>query len=436
MQVSELIARKQSGGELSDQEIDYLVLEYAREIIPEYQMAALLMAIYFRGVTDREGRRFLDAMIRSGERLSFPDIPKPKIDKHSTGGIGDKTSLIIAPVVAEAGIAVPMISGRALGHTGGTLDKLESLRGLRVALSHKEFESILKEHGCAFGAQTNTLVPADRRLYALRDVTSTVAIPPLIAASILSKKIAEGTEGLVMDVKIGPGGFLKSTEEARELSERLVSWSRTYNVTTIVHGTDMHEPLGKTAGNAVEVRECLEILLSGEGDRRLIELCALLGGTMLMLGNLSTNIEQGMKDFLTLLRSGKGYRRFRSIAEAQGTDSAVWAEFESGVPARFTHNVIAQHDGCIHEVHPREIGLALVDVCAGRKVSTDIIDHSAGIIFLKQRGEQVTKGETLARLQWSSDRADSTSAIKRVTNAFEIQPEDAPTRPLTYFCIE
>ncbi|MBL0060640.1 MAG: thymidine phosphorylase [bacterium] len=213
MQVSELIARKQNGGELSNQEIDYLMLEFAREVVPDYQMAAMLMAIYFRGVNDREGLRFLDAMIRSGERLSFPNIGGNKVDKHSTGGIGDKTSLIIAPVVAETGISIPMISGRALGHTGGTLDKLESIRGMNVNLSHTEFENVLREQGCAFGAQTETLVPADKRLYALRDVTSTVAIPPLIAASILSKKIAEGTDALVMDVKVGPGGFLRSKKK-------------------------------------------------------------------------------------------------------------------------------------------------------------------------------------------------------------------------------
>lgn len=223
MNVAELIARKQDGGGLSDTEITALINGFVDGTVPDYQMSALLMAVYFRGLSDQEGRCFLNAMIRSGEVLSFPDISARKVDKHSTGGVGDKTSLIVAPVLAEAGVPVPMISGRALGHTGGTLDKLESIRGLRVALSHQEFSSILRAHGCVFGAQTDNLVPADKKLYALRDVTSTVAIPPLIAASILSKKIAEGTNALVMDVKIGLGGFLPTEEEARESNTKLAN---------------------------------------------------------------------------------------------------------------------------------------------------------------------------------------------------------------------
>ncbi|MCB1059744.1 MAG: thymidine phosphorylase [Calditrichaeota bacterium] len=436
MQVSELIARKQDGRELSDSEIDYLMLEFARGTLPDYQMAAMLMAIYFRGVDEREGRRFLDAMIRSGERLSFDSIPRRKVDKHSTGGIGDKTSLIIAPIVAEAGLAVPMISGRALGHTGGTLDKLESIRGMRVTLSHDEFETVLRSQGCAFGAQTETLVPADRKLYALRDVTSTVAIPPLIAASILSKKIAEGTEGLSMDVKIGPGGFLKSEAEARELGARLVDWSRDYGVKTVVHGTDMYEPLGKTAGNAVEVAECLSVLKTGEGDARLIELCELLGGTMLMLGDVCRDLESGKSEFRKLLLSGRGYDRFRRITEAQGADPKVWSEFMSGVPARNLHIVTATDDGTIQEIHPREIGLGLVDLGAGRKTSADPVDHSAGIEFLKRRGDPVSKGEPVANVQWSGSGADSQSAVERITKAFQIGSAPAPARPLVYFKIE
>ncbi len=436
MQVSELIARKQNGGELSNQEIDHLMLEFAREVVPDYQMAAMLMAIYFRGVNDREGLRFLDAMIRSGERLSFPNIRGKKVDKHSTGGIGDKTSLIIAPVVAEAGISIPMISGRALGHTGGTLDKLESIRGMNVMLSHAEFEKVLREQGCAFGAQTETLVPADKRLYALRDVTSTVAIPPLIAASILSKKIAEGTDALAMDVKVGPGGFLKSEEEARELSRRLVDWSAAYGVTTIVHGTDMHEPLGMTAGNAVEVLECLEILRTGRGDVRLLELCELLGGTMLMLGDICKDIESGKREFTKMLQSGRGYERFTRIAEAQGADPKVWNELEHGVAAKYSQEIIALADGFICEIHPREIGLGLVDLGAGRKVSSDPVDPTAGITFVKQRGSEVYKNEVMARVQWSGDSVDAQAGVKRIANAIEIRESAPQARPLVYFTVK
>lgn len=433
MLVSELIARKQRGGILTDSEIDELVSEFSVGRVPDYQMSALLMAIYFRGLNDSEGLRFLDAMIRSGERLDFASIPRRKVDKHSTGGIGDKTSLIIAPVVAEAGIPVPMISGRALGHTGGTLDKLESIRGLRVTLSHEEFATTLAKHNCAFGAQTETLVPADKRLYALRDVTSTVAIPPLIAASILSKKIAEGTNALVMDVKIGPGGFLDSELEARELSERLVRWSAAYNVETIAYGTDMSEPLGRTAGNAIEVAECLQILTTGEGDARLVDLCTLLGGTMICLGGAAASVEDGKREFTRILKSGTALARFKNIAEAQGADPNVWRDFECGLLSTNTHIITAADDGVLHEIQPREIGLGLVDLGAGRRIASDTIDPSAGIEFLKRRGEQVTRDEPLARVQWSRNLPSVPNGLDRLAHAFVIGCGSVVNRPLIYF---
>lgn len=433
MLVVEYIARKQSGGTLTDAEIDELVSEFALGRLPDYQMAALLMAIYFRGLDDREGLRFLDAMIRSGERLNFESIPRRKVDKHSTGGIGDKTSLIVAPVVAEAGIPVPMISGRALGHTGGTLDKLESIPGLRVNLSHDEFAKTLAKHDCAFGAQTESLVPADKRLYALRDVTATVAIPPLIAASILSKKIAEGTNALVMDVKIGPGGFLESEQDARDLAELLVRWSAAYNVETVAYGTDMCEPLGRAAGNAIEVAECLEILATGDGDARLLELSTLLGATMLALGGVCPSVEDGKREFTRILKSGTALARFHRIAEAQGAKPGVWRDFERGIPASNSHIVTADADGVLHEVRPREIGLGLVDIGAGRRVAADSVDATAGIEFLKRRGEQVTCGEPLARVQWSRDLPSAQDGLNRIARAFSIGEAAAPERPLIYF---
>ncbi|MBK6765764.1 MAG: thymidine phosphorylase [bacterium] len=433
MLVTELISKKQSGGVLTNAGIDELVSEFAVGRVPDYQMAALLMAIYFRGLDDREGLRFLDAMIRSGERLSFDSIPRRKVDKHSTGGIGDKTSLIIAPVVAEAGVPIPMISGRALGHTGGTLDKLESIRGLRVTLTHEEFARTLTKHYCAFGAQTESLVPADKRLYALRDVTSTVAIPPLIAASILSKKIAEGTNALVMDVKIGPGGFLTNEFEARELSARLVRWSAEYSVETIAVGTDMCEPLGRTAGNRIEVAECLDILATGDGDARLIELCAVLGGTMLKLGGVCSSTDDGKNEFLRILQSGTALARFQSIAEEQGADPSVWREFESGERAANAQEILAQDDGFLQEIRPRDIGLGLVDLGAGRCIATDEIDPTAGIEFFKRRGNRVTRGEPLARAYWSRSTTSVQTGLNRLAGAFVIGSAPAETRPLVYF---
>lgn len=391
------------------------------------------MAIFFRGLNDREGLRFLDAMIQSGKRLDFKHIPCVKVDKHSTGGVGDKTSLIVAPVVAAAGLAVPMISGRALGHTGGTLDKLESIQGMKVNLEVEEFDRVLRTHGCAFGAQTDEIVPADRKLYALRDVTSTVAIPQLIAASILSKKIAEGTDALVMDVKIGPGGFLEDEQDARDLAQKLVTWSKHYRVRTIAYGTDMHEPLGRTAGNGVEVAECLEVLSTGTGDERLLELCELLGGTMLWLGGVSESVENGRRKFNDILLSGKGYSRFCEIAEAQGASTRAWSQFASGYPALFKREIRAETDGIVREINPRDIGLALVEIGAGRRIANAAIDHTAGIEFCVKRGDKVHAGDLLAVMQWSNPDVNVSACLLQIQKAFEIGEESSPPRPLKYF---
>lgn len=433
MLVVELIEKKKLGRELADSEIEFLVSNFARGSIPDYQMAALLMAIYFKGVTDREGRKFLDAMIHSGERLSYPNVAARKVDKHSTGGVGDKTSLIIAPVVAEAGIPVPMISGRALGHTGGTLDKLESIPGMNVRLDHRKLSDVLEKHNCVFGAQTDSLVPADRKLYALRDVTSTVEIPPLIAASILSKKIAEGTDALAMDVKIGSGGFLRDENSARELAQRLVDWSRAYNVETVAFGTDMNEPLGDTAGNGPEVEECMKILQTGTGESRLLEISTLLGATMLQLGGVAETFEGAREKFTDILKSGKAYARFQRVAEAQGAKPDAWKLFESGVTAKHVREITALRDGYISEILPREIGLGLVDLGAGRRVASDPVDPTAGIRFLKKRGDKASRGEVLAVVQWSNDTANSTDGLARIERAFTVEELQPSQRPLIYF---
>jgi pyrimidine-nucleoside phosphorylase len=395
-------------------------------------MAALLMAIYFRGLTDREGRDFLSAMIDSGVRLDLASIPGIKVDKHSTGGVGDKTSLIVAPIVAAAGVPVPMISGRALGHTGGTLDKLESIPGFRVHLTHQEFIAVLAKTGCAFGAQTDEIVPADRKLYALRDVTSTVAIPPLIAASILSKKIAEGTNALVMDVKIGSGGFLKDEQTARGLATMLVSWSAHENVKTIVYGTDMERPLGRTAGNAPEVRECLDILRTGTGDARLLELSRVLAATMLMLGEKAATMEAARRQFDDILASGAGYRKMCDICVAQGAALDVVENFATCVRAKHSAPILARASGFIRQINPREIGLALVELGAGREKSSDSVDHTAGITLAKDSGDYVQQDEVLADIHWSG-RAEASAAIARFHSAFTIGDEAPLDTPLIRF---
>jgi pyrimidine-nucleoside phosphorylase len=436
MLTAELISRKQNGDALGKDEIRQLVDGFTRGDVPDYQMAAMLMAIYFRGLTDGEGRAFLNAMIESGKRLNLDSIPGIKVDKHSTGGVGDKTSLIVAPVVAAAGVPVPMISGRALGHTGGTLDKLESIPDFRVQLDDDEFIDILRRTGCAFGAQTSELVPADRKLYALRDVTSTVAIPPLIAASILSKKIAEGTNGLVMDVKVGAGGFLKSENEARELAEMLVRWSAAEGVRTLVFGTDMERPLGRAAGNAPEVMECFDILRTGNGDARLVELCSSLGGAMLFLGGKAADMEEGRKLFVDTLRSGAGLAKMREVAAAQGSSSDAIDNFASLWNPSHRHEIHASDGGFIKRVNPHEVGMALVDLGAGRRTADEPVDHSAGVVFLKQVGDRVERGDLLATAYWTKPKNEP-EGIARMQRAIEIADQPpGEDRLLRFYCDE
>jgi pyrimidine-nucleoside phosphorylase len=430
--IVELIAQKQRGESLTAEQIEYLIQGFTRGDVPDYQMSALLMAIYFRGVTDQEGRLFLNSMIRSGKRLNLSAIPGTKVDKHSTGGVGDKTSLIIAPVLAVAGVPVPMISGRGLGHTGGTLDKLESIPGFYVHLSDEEFERILKQTGCAFGAQTTELVPADRKLYALRDVTATVSIPPLIAASILSKKIAEGTNALVMDVKVGEGGFLRDQNEAEELAKMLVRWSAEENVETIAFGTNMDKPLGKAAGNGPEVKECLDILKTGQGDAQLIALSRALGAGMLMLGGKSQDLPSGEKLFDEILDSGAGFEKFKEIAIAQGANPFALDHYEQVSVPKFKHEFFANSSGYLTRVHPQEIGWALVDLGAGRYQSVDTVDHTAGIIFEKQQGDPVKAGDLLATACWSTPRNEK-AALSRFEKAMVVGEHKAEDKPLLMF---
>jgi pyrimidine-nucleoside phosphorylase len=434
--VVELIAKKQRGETLTAMEISELIDGFTRGDVPDYQMSAMLMAIYFQGVSDDEGRQFLRAMIDSGARLNLASVPGIKVDKHSTGGVGDKTSLIIAPVVAALGIPVPMISGRGLGHTGGTLDKLESIPGFRVGLSDSEFEQVLRKTHCAFGAQTPQLVPADRLLYALRDVTSTVSIPPLIAASILSKKIAEGTNALVMDVKVGAGGFLRSEEEAQALAQTLVRWSAAEGVRTLAFGTDMEQPLGCAAGNAPEVIECLDILRTGEGESRLLELCRALGGGMLMLGGKAATLEDGAAIFDEALRSGSGFEKMKEIATAQGSSAEIIEQYADHWQPANRLEIHAPREGVVTQIHAREVGYAMVDLGAGRRKSSDPVDHSAGVVFARQVGQHVKQGELLATVYWT-DCAEPDSGLTRLSNAIRIgDSATASSALLKFYCDE
>ncbi|MFH1011351.1 MAG: thymidine phosphorylase [bacterium] len=426
------IRRKQQGAELTTHEIAKLIGDFTHGDIPDYQMAALLMAIYFKGLTAAEGKAFLHALISSGERQDLSSVPGVKVDKHSTGGVGDKVSLVVAPVVSSLGIPVPMISGRALGHTGGTLDKLESIPGFRTKLSAKEFRRILSEVGCVLAGQSDSLVPADRKLYALRDVTATVKIPGLIAASILSKKIAEGAQALVLDVKIGEGGFLQEEHEAAELAELLVTWAEENGVRTIALGTDMEAPLGRAAGNAPEVIEALNILKGKKADARLSALCEAQGAMMIWLGGKAESLQAARELYREAIASGRAFRQMQAIAHAQGSPSDVFEAFEKRVEPKKKAAIQAEKSGILARIHAQQIGWGLVDLGAGRKKTSDPVDSTAGIYFFAGEGDEVNAGDTLAEVVWSRLK-DATEPLARLSKAFVISQTPTPTRPLVRF---
>src|SRR5262244_1396475 len=319
MHVTDLIRRKRDGGELQRNEIEFLIEGYTRDGIPDYQMSAWLMAVLLRGMSRAETAALTDAMLRSGEVLDLSSLPAKKVDKHSTGGVGDKTSLVLAPLVAAGGLFVPMISGRGLGHTGGTLDKLESIPGFNVHLSVPEFRRVLKACGCAMIGQTAEIAPADRKLYALRDVTGTVESPFLICASIMSKKLAEGIDALVLDVKTGSGAFMKKEEDAIYLAELMVETGERMGKKMAALITDMNQPLGRQVGNALEVQEVIEVLRDS-GPEDLKELCLVLAGWMFYLGGKSKTIEEGTQMSAELIHSGKAFQKFCTMVEMQGGD--------------------------------------------------------------------------------------------------------------------
>ena len=430
--VIDWIRRKQQGGELTAEEIRELTEGFTRGDVPDYQMAALLMAIYFKGLTAAEGKAFLRALISSGERQDLSSIPGIKVDKHSTGGVGDKVSLVVAPVVSSLGIPVPMISGRALGHTGGTLDKLESIPGFRTKLSAREFRRILADVGCVLVGQSDSLVPADRRLYALRDVTSTVKIPGLIAASILSKKIAEGANGLVLDVKIGEGGFLPNEEEAVELAKLLVSWAEENGLHTVALGTDMETPLGEAAGNAPEVIESLKILKGEISGTRLTALCELQGAMMIWLGGKAGDLGAARQLYREAIDSGKAFQKVQEIAHAQGAAADVFEGFERKVRPKKKAEITANRSGILARIHAQKIGWGLVDLGAGRKKASDPVDPTAGIYFVAREGDAVKTGDVMAEVVWSV-LDDAAESLARLSEAFVISDEPATSRPLVSF---
>jgi pyrimidine-nucleoside phosphorylase len=427
----DVIRRKRDREELSPEEIASFVRGVVSGGWADYQSSALLMAVFLNGMTERERQALTQEMLHSGEVLDFSDIEKPKVDKHSTGGVGDKTSLILAPLAASCGVCVPMISGRGLGHTGGTLDKLEAIPGFRVNLSLPEFRALLKRIGFAMIGQTGELAPADKKIYALRDATSTVEAIPLIVASIMSKKLAAGLNALVLDVKTGTGAFMREEERARELARALVETGNDCGVRTEALITDMNQPLGCAIGNALETKECIEILRgeTGEGTRPVLELSLELAARMVALGGVEPSLEAARSAVLRALESGRALELFRLDVEEQGGDPRVCDEPERLLPLTLRHvNVESTHEGFVSGVDASEVGRAVAIVGGGRTHMADTIDPAVGFLSQARIGDRISRGQPLGTLYFH-DEALGASAAEIIRAAYTVGEEPTAQLP-------
>ncbi len=422
---AELIQRKRDGDELSSDELADLVLGYTRGEIPDYQMAAFLMAVYFRGLSAAETFALTDAMIRSGETLELgAALGRKVVDKHSTGGVGDKTSIAVGPIVAACGVPFGKMSGRGLGHTGGTLDKLESIPGYRVELSTDEFVTQVRDAGMAIVGQTADLVPADKLLYALRDVTATVDNVSLIAASIMSKKIAGGADAIVLDVKVGDGAFMKTLEDARELGHTMIELGRRAGRETICVLTEMDQPLGCAVGNALEVREAVETV-RGNGPADFAELVLDSVAHLLALSDLDVDEEEGRRRAEEAVASGAALAAYERWIRAQHGDPSL----EQLPVAPVVRAVPAPRDGAVASLGAIQVGLAALHLGAGRRTKEDAIDHAVGVVCLKKRGDTVRDGESLAEVHARDERA-AEGAAAAVLAAYELADVAPPARPI------
>lgn len=426
----DVIRKKRDAIELSRGEIEGLVNAYTAGEVPDYQVSAWLMAVVLRGMTRPETAALTDAMLRSGEVLDLSSLSAKKVDKHSTGGVGDKTSLVLAPLAAAAGVCVPMISGRGLGHTGGTLDKLEAIPGFNVNLSVAYFRRVLATCGCAMIGQTAEIAPADRKLYALRDVTGTVESPYLICASIMSKKLAEGIDALVLDVKTGSGAFMKNEKDATFLAELMVETGERMGKQVVALITDMDQPLGNYIGNALEVVECVEIM-RGRGPEDLRELCLELGGWMLCLGGASKTVADGRKKSGDLIASGAVLEKFGQMIELQGGDACVIADFKRLPQAQHTMQVTSAIDGHLASMQCEQIGTACVILGGGRERKEDSVDPSVGIVLHKKVRDKVAAGEPIATIYYNSETKGQ-RARQLIESSCTITEQPPGKRPLIH----
>lgn len=425
MRTVDLIRRKRDGEELSADEISFLIQSYTQGQIPDYQMAAFLMAVFFSDMGDQEVTAMTRAMVASGSTIDLSSITGVKVDKHSTGGVGDKTSLIAAPLAAAAGVMVPMISGRALGHTGGTLDKLEAIPGFRTTLSVDEFREQLRMYNLAFMGQSTEVAPADGKLYAMRDVTGTIESIPLIASSIMSKKVAEGIDALVLDVKVGSGAFMKKQVEARKLAQLMVAIGRRHDKRVQALITDMNQPLGFAVGNALEVMEVSQTLQNA-GPTDLTRLSLELAARMIFLGRVTMTLDDARELAQRKLLDGSGYRKFKEVIKAQGGDAHVLDRFDLLPNATGVREILSPRNGYVSAIDAEYVGLASAMIGAGRETKEDTVDPAVGVILEVKVGQKVDAGAVLCRLYYTKEERLE-EAAETVEDAFRVSaapPED------------
>lgn len=423
MRVVDLINKKKHGEALNKEELNFIVQGYTKGEIPDYQMSAFLMAVYFKGMSKQETADFTLAFVDSGDRVDLSNIQGIKVDKHSTGGVGDKISLIVVPLVASVGIPVAKMSGRGLGHTGGTIDKLESIEGFKVELTGEEFVNNLNKYKMAIVGQSGNLTPADKKIYALRDVTATVDSIPLIAASVMGKKIAAGSDAIVLDVKVGSGAFMKSIEEAKELARTMVDIGKSLNRNTIAVVTDMSQPLGHEVGNANEVREAIEVL-KGNGSEDETTVALTLAAYMTVLGGAFSDFDTAYKKLEHIIKSGEAIEKLKELVRIQGGNADVIDHPEKLPTSKFNIDVKALREGYITAIDAEKIGISAMLLGAGRKTKEDKIDFSAGITMVKKVGEKVNLNDTICILHTNmNNSSEAESMIQSAYTIGEIQPE-------------
>jgi len=427
MRMYDLIMKKRDGGVLTKEEIDFIISSYTKDYLPDYQMSALAMAIYFRGMTPEETAHLTMAMAYSGDVMDLSAIKGIKVDKHSTGGVADTTTLVLAPMVAACGAPVAKMSGRGLGHTGGTIDKLESIPGMRIELSEEEFTDNVNKYGIAIIGQTKNLTPADKKLYALRDVTATVDSIPLIASSVMSKKIAAGADAIVLDVKVGRGAFMKDLESAKALAKLMVDIGNSVGRKTVAHVTNMDYPLGLAIGNALEIIEAVQVL-KGHGSKDLLEVCMLLGSDMLQIAGVAKDDTEARAKLKEALDSGKALQKFKEFIKAQGGDERVVDDFSLLPQAKYVRPWIADRDVYIKDMMALDLGLVAMKLGAGREKKEDKIDLAVGIMLGGKVGDIVRKGEPIATI-YANDEGKAEWALNEIKKYILLsdEPVERPT---------